>query len=268
MFRENRDLVRVFAYLPLLPAISARHISYQSIQVPCGFCITIRCKIGLMNSHLRLLRLGAWLLLLSTVVTGPLLTFIVEGIAPQPAWIDAVTFASHYHWLQSLPFWSGFILILGNALFVVGAGFLGERQTTPYYFLALIALAVYASLAAFNYTAQVAYIPAAVKSPDAGLALLSMTNPNSVAWALEMFAYAILGIALWLVAPGFTGSRLANLIRYLIVFDAVTSIGGAFAAAALPGGMLDSGALVAYFSWNVLVALIVVLVLIEYRQKA
>jgi len=220
-----------------------------------------------MNSNLRLLRLGSWLLLLSTAVTGPLLIFVVEGIAPQPGWTDALTFASHYHWLQSLTFWSGFVLILGNALFVVGAGYLGERQTTPYFSLALIALAVYASLAAFNYTVQVAYVPAAVKSPGAGLEVLSMANPDSIAWALEMFAYAILGIALWLVAPGFTGTRRANLIRYLIVFDAVASIGGAFAAAALPGGMLDSGALVAYYLWNALVALIAVLVLIEYKEK-
>jgi len=220
-----------------------------------------------MVHSIRLLRLGSWLLLLSTAVTGPLLTFIVEGIAPQPAWSGATIFASHYHWLQSLPFWSGFVLILGNTLFVVGAGYLGQRQTTPYFSLALVALAVYASLAAFNYTVQVAYIPAAVKSPGAGLMMLSMANPDSVAWALEMFAYAILGISLWLVAPGFTGSRRANLIRYLIVFDAVASIGGAFAAATMPGGMLDSGALVAYYLWNSLVALIAVLVLIEYRQK-
>jgi len=69
-----------------------------------------------------------------------------------------------------------------------------------------------------------------------------------------MFAYAILGIALWLVAPGFAGDGLMAAIRRLIVIDAVASIFGAGIVVAMPGRMLDTGALVGYVGWNGLVA--------------
>lgn len=36
---------------------------------------------------------------------------------------------------------------------------------------------------------------------------LTMVNPESFAWSLEMFGYAAMRVATWLLAPAFGGSR-------------------------------------------------------------
>jgi len=218
-----------------------------------------------MQYEIKLLRLGAWLQLIAVVIGGPLLVMVVNTVAPQPAWSDITTFSSHYSFLQSLPYWAGIILIIGNVLFVVSAGRFPEVRETPLYPLALIAVAIYSALIAFNYTIQVAYIPAAVHSPTVGLELFSMTNANSISWALEMFGYAILGISVWLVAPAFKGNTVRNIIRWLLIVDAVASVLGVALAVVFIGSMLNEGALVGYYFWNALVALIAILVLCEYR---
>lgn len=220
-----------------------------------------------MKNDIQLLRLSAWLLLFSTIIGGPLLVWVVQLVTPQPPWTDPMTFARHYHWIQSLPYWAGFILIGGNTLFVVASARLLNTRETAFYSLALIFTTVYATLAAFNYIIQTGFIPVAVKSPSMEFAVFSMENPNSFSWTIEMFAYAILGIALWLIAPGFKGPGLMALIRRLIIFDAVVSILGVGIVVAFPGGMLDSGAFVGYVSWNGLVATIAILILYVFRTE-
>lgn len=218
-----------------------------------------------MSSDVKLLRVGAWLQLIAVVAGGPLLVKFIHAVAPQPVWSDMTTFSSNYHYLQSLPYWAGFILIIGNILLVVSAGRFTPTRETARYPLALIAVTVYSALIAFNYTMQVAYIPAAVHAPSPGIEIFSMDHPNSIGWALEMFGYAILGIAVWLISPSFRGTRIRNLIRWLLVFDGVISILGAGIAVIFIGRMMDEGALIGYYFWNILVAVIAVLILYEFR---
>jgi hypothetical protein len=220
-----------------------------------------------MQDEIKLLRLGAWLQLIAVVIGGPLLVIVVNTVSPQPVWSDIYNFSSHYSFLQSLPYWAGFILIIGNILFVVSAGRFPAVRKTSLYPLALIAITVYSALIAFNYTIQVAYIPATVRSPAAGVEIFSMANANSISWALEMFGYAILGIAVWLVAPAFKGNIRRNIIRWLLIVDAIVSILGVVLEVVFIGKMLNEGALVGYYFWNALVALIAILVLYEYRHS-
>jgi len=220
-----------------------------------------------MMNDIKLLRLGAMLQIIAIVLLGPLFVKIIAAISPQPPWAGMETYIAHYSLLQSIPYWGGFILIIGNILFVVSSGRLSNIKETALYPLALITVTIYSSLVALNYTLQVAYIPAAVQSSSLGIELFSMDNPNSIAWSIEMYAYAILGIAMWLVSPSFRGNRVKDLIRYLLVFDAIISISGAFFAIVFIGGMLDEGSLVGYYFWNLLILVIAFLILYEYRSE-
>lgn len=57
------------------------------------------------------------------------------------------------------------------------------------------------ALADFNYIVQTAFIPNNIGSPDRVLEVLTLHNPNSLAWAIEMFSYGFLGLATWCIAP-------------------------------------------------------------------
>jgi hypothetical protein len=47
---------------------------------------------------------------------------------------------------------------------------------------------------------------------DPAVAYLVMSNPISISWTFEMFGYAVLGVATWLIAPTFRDARHGRLI--------------------------------------------------------
>ena len=80
-----------------------------------------------------------------------------------------------------------------------------------------------------------------------------MANPGSFAWFLEMFGYAAMGAATWLVAPAFRGSRRADAIRYLLVANGVLSIGGAACTALFDRWVFSTAGMVSFAAWNALI---------------
>lgn len=81
-----------------------------------------------------------------------------------------------------------------------------------------------------------------------------MANPSSFAWFLEMFGYAAMGIATWLVAPAFGGSGRANLIRRLLAANGLLSIMGAACTAVLDRWVFSTAGLISFAAWNLLIA--------------
>jgi hypothetical protein len=63
---------------------------------------------------------------------------------------------------------------------------------------AVLYATVFAGLISFNYLAQGVVIPNAVRTLDPGasaiVTLLSMANPSSICWAIEMVGYGFLGL--------------------------------------------------------------------------
>ena len=80
-----------------------------------------------------------------------------------------------------------------------------------------------------------------------------MANPDSLAWLLEMFGYAALGVATWLVAAGFGGGRWGTAVRLLLRGNGVLSVAGAIFTASIENFVFSMPALVAFFSWNALI---------------
>lgn len=125
--------------------------------------------------------------------------------------------------------------------------------------------AIFGSLLSLNYIIQVVYIPNALDQNDAILSLLTMANPKSLAWAIEMFGYGILGLATIVVAPLFSNRGIQKIIKWLLVFNGVTSIGGTVAIAFDLSGVLSAPALIGYYMWNALIVIIMLLVIIQFR---
>ncbi|MRR38334.1 hypothetical protein EG829_27540 [bacterium] len=214
----------------------------------------------------RQVQIAAALVLAGIILSGPVAVAVVEIFAPQPAWHDVSTFSNHYSWLQSLPYLFGF-LIAGGFVVLVGSVPVSRDDLQGYRRAASSFTAVAAGLIYFNYVLQVAFIPLALEDHPAIVAATTMANPASLGWALEMYGYAVLGIATALLAPLFTESARQRLIGRLMLLNCAVSVLGAVLVPIFPGWVLTSFGMVLGAGWNILVAFIMILILREFRFR-
>jgi hypothetical protein len=121
----------------------------------------------------------------------------------------------------------------------------------------LLLTAVYGALVAFNYVANACWVQQAAPEDLGGVSILSMGNPRSLCWAIEMFAYAILGVVTWLQAPTFREERA---IAFLLRANGVVSVGSAAATLVDLAWVQSPVGLAFYAAWNLLVVATMVLV--------
>lgn len=212
---------------------------------------------------------GAWLTLLGIALSGPLAVACVAASHPQPPWRDALTFARHHHPIQLAPYLGGLLLVAGLVMLLASA-FATMREERPARAAAgLVSTAVFAALIAFNYVLQVAFVPALARPFEATnaalLAAFSMTNPRSLAWAVEMWGWAALGVATWLAAPAFARSALDRAAAGLFVANGWLSVAGALWTVARPGWVMEPAGLIAFALWNALLTALALLALLALR---
>lgn len=202
-------------------------------------------------------RSGALCALIGAVASGPVSFALVQVLHPQPAWRDAELFAASYHPLQLLPFVFGFLLVGGFAVLAAGLHHLASPTQQPRTLAGLVFTSAFAGLVFLNYFAQTILVPGWVTpyAPEhaAGVAIFSMSNPRSLAWAIEMGAYGLLGVATWFQATVFAGTRLAHVTRALFVANGVMSVVGTLWTIAIPGWVMTNIGLFAFAGWNVLI---------------
>jgi hypothetical protein len=209
---------------------------------------------------IRELRRAAALVAAGAVLSGPVAMVLVLEVAPQPPWTGVDAFAASYHPVQALPYALGYLLLFGFVLFAATCHAAAAASLRPRTSAALVFTSVYAALVFTNYTIQLGFIPRALAGRPEYLAALTMDNPASFAWFLEMFGYAAMGVATWLLAPAFGGSRRADGIRTLLVANGVISIIGAVAVALFDRWVFSPFGFVSFAGWNVLVVACFVLI--------
>lgn len=213
------------------------------------------------------LSLAAWSVAAATLLSGPI-GFFVAQVRGQPPWSDAATYAAHAHPIQQAPFWAGFLLIAACVALVARFATLGFEEHRTRAVIALVAVGVYASIIAINYALQVAYVPALARNADPALGYVTMTNPNAPTWVLEMFGYAVLGVATALVAPIAAGaSSRRRWIRGLLRANGAVSMAGAVATAASLSWVQSPAGLACFLGWNVLLIAAMVLVGLDYAPR-
>lgn len=208
---------------------------------------------------------AAAVVLAGVFLSGPVAVVLVELLAPQPSWQGVTTFIEHYSWLQSLPYVFGFFIAGGFILLVSSIPVGDEDGRGPFRGVALALTAVASGLIFFNYVMQTAFIPLSLHESPAIVAATTMANPNSLGWALEMYGYAILGIATAFLAPLFNASPRQRVIARLFVLNCILSVAGAFLMPLFPGWVLSATGMVLGAAWNVLVAVAMVLLLVEFK---
>jgi hypothetical protein len=209
--------------------------------------------------------------LFGIVVSGPLAILVLSLVHPQPSWTDAETFARHYHWLQALPYFGGFFLVFGSVAMMASLHVLAPAEQKARATTAVIFTAAFAALVFLNYVIQTTFVPTLARHYSAQssnvIAALSMVNPSSLAWSLEMWAYGFLGIAHLLIAPVFSPTALERATASLFVINGVSSVATALWTAVDPGWMMTSIGIVGYTAWNVLVLALASLALVVFRRR-
>jgi len=163
--------------------------------------------------------IGAATAPLGTIISGPLDLWLVAATHLQPPWRDAETFVRAYHVVQIVPYLAGLLLVGGFVMLLTSLHLLAAEELRVRTVWALGFVSAFAAMIFTNYTVQTTVVPGLVEqwSPGDGplLSALTMANPRSLGWALEMWGYGVLGVATWLCAPVFARGTLERVIALL-----------------------------------------------------
>ena len=197
--------------------------------------------------------LGAILSTIGILTSGPIAVLVVALVHPQPLWDGPDLFVENFHRIQTLPFFFGFLLATGSILMLVSIYLLSKKRATA--LTALIFMTIGAAFVMFNYVTQTTLIPAIVHAYTSELGpvltSLSMSNPSSLPWALEMWGYGLMGLGTWFATGYFGRSRLERIARFLFILNGVLSVFGALTASIDLAGVFSTAGLVGYGIWNV-----------------
>lgn len=202
------------------------------------------------------------------LLSGPL-GLLVTFIDAQPPWSDAATYVASYRWWHQLPYWFGFGFVAAWVALTARLAALAPASRRTRTISALVAIAIYGAIISLNYTLQVAIVPAMVAGGDAAVGYLTMVNPVSIGWGIEMFGYGALGVSNLLAAPLFPESPggLRPWIVRLMVLNGLVDIASAVAISIEMTWLLTPAGLAAYLFWNLLVVGTAAAIAIAYRPK-
>lgn len=221
------------------------------------------------------LRLGAWgalSTLLGALLSGPVSLWLVGITHPQPPWRDARTFVEHFHVIQTLPFFLGFFLVGGLLALLASLARLAPPEAHARALLAFGLGCAFAALVFFNYAVQTTFVPLLARAYTAAdapiLAAYTMSNPRSLGWSLEFWAYGVVGVATWLAAPSFAGSPVERLTAALCTLNGPLSVASALLTPFVPGWALTTPGLVAFGIWNLVVIALGAAAFVALRRRS
>ena len=220
------------------------------------------------------LRAGIWgaaLTVAGILLSGPIGLLAVTVLQPSPPWVDAASYAQSFHLIQTAPFFGGFLLVGGYVVMMAALYELAEEHQKTNALIAVVFTGVFATLIFFNYINQTTFIPALVQeyrpAYEPAVSTFSLANPLSLCWAIEMWGYALLGVATWLTASIFNRNRVEKTTAGLMIANGVVSIVGGFVTAWSLGWVLTTPGVLSYVGWNVLVLALSIFVFLSLRKR-
>jgi hypothetical protein len=213
----------------------------------------------------RFLSISALIISIGILMSGPIGNLIVQLVHKQEAWNGVEEFISSYSRVMSMPIAFGFLLVIGFILFFASLYKTGNEDKRIFEIAGIMFCAIFGAIISLNYIINVGYVPNVLDQSGANIAFLTMSNPKSLAWVLEMFGYGFLGLATGIVAPLFAKRGIQGVIRYLLILNAIISILGAVVTAVNLSGVLSIYGMIGYYFWNLLILIIMILVIIEFR---
>ncbi|HEX5025236.1 MAG TPA: hypothetical protein VFV68_08180 [Agriterribacter sp.] len=222
-----------------------------------------------MKSKRASISFGALVALVGFVLSGPLGFLLVQITKPQPAWTSPEIFVSHYHFIQNVPYYFGFILV-GGMLILSAAHYINADQENAFdqlqILLSLVFTIIFATFILSNYICQTTFIHHLASNYKSEynntISTFTMANPDSVSWSIEMWGYGMLGIATWLLSAFY--KEKSRVIYKVLIINGIVSLLSAVLYTIDAGWLLTTTGIVSYFVWNLLMIVLLVLV---YRHS-
>jgi hypothetical protein len=212
---------------------------------------------------------GAVITFFGTFFSGPISILLITLFKPQPAWISSQVFIENYHLIQSITFYFGFLLLSGSICIITSIYILSKDKAKS--LLGLIFTSIGCGLIFFNYLTQNTFIPALVKNYSnefsSIVSVFTMSNPISLAWALEMWGYGFLGIGTWLVSGFFEKKSIEKTAKVLFIFNGIVSLAGAIWTAIDLEWVYKTPGLISYLLWNVLYILLAIFYFLVLQKR-
>lgn len=187
----------------------------------------------------------------------PLLTAIFH---PQPRWQNSELFIQSFHWIQTATFFFGYILVTGSLLTFIALYFLTEKSKRIIAFSGLVINIIFSGIVYLNYIIQTTWIPYLAHNNPAETSYLltafTMTNPGSLAWALEMYGWGGIGLSFIFMAFSFQSGRNQRILRTLFLINGITSVGSAILTSVDMNWIFSPAGFAALIVWNMLVFII------------
>jgi hypothetical protein len=221
------------------------------------------------SSLYRYCYISAVLLFIGITTSGLLSNLFIYTTHPQPAWKDIETYAAHFHPVQMLPFWAGFLMLIGFIGLVAGIHYQAPAKYRFFTLLAVVAAAIYGTLISLNYMLQLGVLQANIESSELnGMALLAFANPHSVTMSIEMLGYGFQGAATWLTAYALDDSPIGKWAGRLGILNGIVSIAGVIIQGfTIPMSTAHSLGWIAFIGWNVLFMVLCFLYVLYFRRK-
>ncbi len=211
------------------------------------------------------------LLIASVLASGPIGVALVRIISPQPDWQGAGIFINNFSHFQSLPYFFGYGLIIFSVLLISAIYKLARDEERSAMLPSLVFVGIYAALVSFNYVLQTTFVPALVTGSADGASILisalSMNNPSSLAWALEMYGYMFLGLAILWLWPYFKTSKFSLSIFLLLITNAVISVAGALITSFRLDWVMSNFGLISFAIWNIIFVSLVIIIMLDLQSK-
>ena len=115
-----------------------------------------------------------------------------------------------------------------------------------------------------NYMIQIAFLPNVLNYPKVA-ELIAVLNARSIFWYIEMTGYGFLGCATWSAGYLFENRGKQKVIRLLCIWNGLISIAGSVLTFVFKGWVLTVPGLICYLLWNILVMIMMLYIIREYR---
>ena len=192
--------------------------------------------------------------------SGLIFPVLTAVFYPQPVWHDAETFIRSFHWIQTATFFCGYFLITGSLLTFVALYFWVGNDKKTVAFSALVINLIFSGIVFLNYIIQTTYVPYLARNnpPETAtvLAVFSMANPGSLAWAFEMYGWGGIGLSFIFMAFVFQNTKTERTLKMLFLINGISSLVSAVMTSIDMNWIFSSAGFAALIIWNVLVLVI------------
>jgi hypothetical protein len=198
----------------------------------------------------------------------PVLTMI---LSPQPVWQGADLFVKSFHPLQTATFFCGYFLVIGTLLTFIMLYLTTCIETKVWALSALVINVIFTSVVFLNYIIQTTYVPyLAVNNPPetaSVLAVFTMANPGSFAWALEMYGWGGIGLSFIFMAFIFRKQKYEGTLKVLFLANGICSVASAIMTSTNMKWLFSPAGFTSLVFWNALVFVIDIYLLKYFRNK-